>query len=127
MRVTQALVPYRTTNVSDTGGCDNRILVGYRMAAFALCLEIGARRSYLSQQELIEFAAAHSQHMQKALMGMNPRFEPVSFHNTGATGRRTPQAIVAGSEIRKCWRGNVAEGRRDNRIIEAVARSHRAA
>jgi hypothetical protein len=54
-------------------------------------------RAYLRQRErLVEYAAAHIQHMQKALMEMNLQLHHVVSDITGATGMRIIRAIVAG-------------------------------
>src|SRR5205085_6386794 len=54
-------------------------------------------RAYLGQRErLVEYAAAHIQHMQKALMEMNLQLHHVVSDITGATGMRIVRAIVAG-------------------------------
>jgi transposase len=44
----------------------------------------------------VEYAAAHIQHMQKALIGMNLQLHHVVSDITGATGMRIIRAIVAG-------------------------------
>ena len=44
----------------------------------------------------MEYAAAHIQHMQKALMEMNLQLHHVVSDITGATGMRIIQAIVSG-------------------------------
>ena len=50
--------------------------------------EIATLRAYLRQRErLVEYAAAHIQHMQKALMEMNLQLHHVVSDITGATGR----------------------------------------
>jgi hypothetical protein len=54
-------------------------------------------RAYLRLRErLIEYAAAHIQHMQKALMQMNLQLHHAVTDITGATGTRILRAIVAG-------------------------------
>ena len=64
-------VPGRKTDVSDAG--------------------------WLRQRErLVEYAAAHIQHMHKALMEMNLQLHHVVSDITGATGMRIIRAIVAG-------------------------------
>ena len=56
-----------------------------------------ALRAYLRLRErLIEYAAAHIQHMQKALMQMNLQLHHAVTDITGATGMRILRAIVAG-------------------------------
>ncbi|SFQ79158.1 transposase [Donghicola eburneus] len=59
--------------------------------------EIATLRAYMRQRErLTEYAAAHNQHMQKALMEMNLQLRHVVSDITGATGMRIIRAIVAG-------------------------------
>ena len=59
--------------------------------------EIATLRAYMRQRErLVEHAAAHIQHMQKALMEMNLQLHHVVSDITGATGMRIIRAIVAG-------------------------------
>jgi hypothetical protein len=54
-------------------------------------------RADLRQRErLVEYAAAHIQHMQKALMEMNLQLHHVVSDITGATGMRIIRAIVSG-------------------------------
>ena len=60
--------------------------------------EIATLRAYLRQRErLVEYAAAHIQHMHKALMEMNLQLHHVVSDITGATGMRIIRAIVAGA------------------------------
>jgi transposase len=54
-------------------------------------------RAYLRQRErLLEYAASHIQHMQKALTEMNLQLHHVVTDITGATGLRIIRAILAG-------------------------------
>jgi hypothetical protein len=48
------------------------------------------------RERLVEYAAAHIQHMQKALMEMNLQLHHVVSDITGVTGLRIIRAIVAG-------------------------------
>ena len=83
-------VPGRKTYVSDDGWL--RQLHSYCPEA-----EIATLRAYMRQRErLVEYAAAHIQHMQKALMEMNLQVHHVVSDITGATGMRIIRAIVAG-------------------------------
>ena len=53
--------------------------------------EIAALRAYLRQRErLLDYAAAHIQHMQKALMQMNVQLHHVVSDITGVTGMAHP-------------------------------------
>ena len=59
--------------------------------------EIAGLRAYLRQRErLLDYAAAHIQHMQKALMQMNLQLHHVVSDITGVTGMNIIRAIVAG-------------------------------
>ena len=50
-------------------------------------------RAYI---RLLEYAASHIQHMQKALTGMNLQLHHVAADITGATGLRIIRAILSG-------------------------------
>jgi hypothetical protein len=59
--------------------------------------EIAGLRAYLRQRErLLDYAAAHIQHMRKALMRMNLQLHHVVSDITGVTGMAIIRAIVAG-------------------------------
>jgi len=59
--------------------------------------EMAGLRAYLRQRErLLDYAAAHIQHMQKALTQMNLQLHHVVSDITGVTGMRIIRAIVAG-------------------------------
>ena len=59
--------------------------------------QIVALRSYVRQRErLLQYAASHIQHMQKALTEMNFQLHHVVADITGATGLRIIRAILAG-------------------------------
>src|SRR4051812_19897620 len=66
--------------------------------------EIAELRAYLRQRDrLLEYAASHIQHMQKALTEMNLQLHHVVADITGATGLRIIRAILATSAIRSSW------------------------
>src|SRR5207245_953382 len=70
---------------------------GLLRGSFRPDAEIATLRAYLRQREwLVEYAAAHIQHMQKALMEMNLQLHHVVSDITGVTGMRIIRAIVAG-------------------------------
>ena len=70
---------------------------GLLRGSFRPDAEIATLRAYLRQRErLVEYAAAHIQHMQKALMEMNLQLHHVVSDITGATGMRIIRAIIAG-------------------------------
>lgn len=90
-------VPGRKTDVSDAGWLRQLHSYGLLRGSFRPEAEIATLRAYLRQRErLVEYAAAHIQHMQKALMEMNLQVHHVVSDITGATGMRIIRAIVAG-------------------------------
>ncbi|MFN3724657.1 MAG: IS110 family transposase, partial [Paracoccaceae bacterium] len=90
-------VPGRKTDVSDAGWLRQLHSYGLLRGSFRSAAEIATLRAYLRQRErLVEYAAAHIQHMQKALMEMNLQLHHVVSDITGATGMRIIRAIVAG-------------------------------
>jgi transposase len=90
-------VPGRKTDVSDAGWLRQLHSYGLLRGSFRPAAEIATLRAYLRQRErLVEYAAAHIQHMQKALMEMNLQLHHVLTDITGATGMRIIRAIVAG-------------------------------
>lgn len=90
-------VPGRKTDVSDAGWLRQLHSYGLLRGSFRPTAEIATLRAYLRQRErLVEYAAAHIQHMQKALMEMNLQLHHVVSDITGATGMRIIRAIVAG-------------------------------
>jgi hypothetical protein len=66
---------------------------------------------------LLEYAASHIQHMQKALTEMNLQLHHVVADITGATGLRTIRAILSGEQDPK-----VLAGLRDYRCHATVDR-----
>ncbi len=81
-----------------------RILHSYGLlsASFRPANDIGVLRTYMRhRQMLIEYAAAHVQHMQKALTQMNLQLQHVISDITGLTGMKIIRAIVAGERDRK--------------------------
>src|SRR4029079_7342832 len=81
-----------------------RLLHSYGLlpASFRPAADIAVLRSYLRhRQMLIEYAAGHIQHMQKALTQMNVQIHHVIADITGSTGIRIIRAIVAGERDRK--------------------------
>lgn len=90
-------VPGRKTDVSDASWLRQLHSYGLLRGSFRPEAEIATLRSYLRQRErLIEYAAAHIQHMQKALMEMNLQLHHVVSDITGTTGMRIIRALVAG-------------------------------
>ena len=90
-------VPGRKTDVSDEGWLRQLHSYGLLRGSFRPDAEIAALRAYMRQRErLTEYAAAHIQHMQKALMEMNLQLHHVVSDITGATSMKIIRAIVAG-------------------------------
>jgi hypothetical protein len=90
-------VPGRKTDVSDAGWLRQLHSYGLLRGSFRSAAEIATLRAYLRQRErLVEYAAAHIHHMQKALMEMNLQLHHVVSDITGATGMRIIRAIAAG-------------------------------
>ncbi|WP_407121266.1 transposase [Bradyrhizobium sp. STM 3561] len=90
-------VPGRKTDVSEAAWLRQLHSYGLLRGSFRPDAEIATLRAYLRQRErLVEYAAAHIQHMQKALMEMNLQLHHVVSDITGATGMRIIRAIVAG-------------------------------
>jgi transposase len=81
-----------------------RILHSYGLlpASFRPAAEIGVLRAYLRhRQTLIEYAAGHIQHMQKALAQMNLQLANVVSDITGVTALRIIRAILNGERNRE--------------------------
>lgn len=90
-------VPGRKTDVSDAAWLQRLHSYGLLRGSFRPEAGVATMRAYLRQRErLIEYAASHIQHMQKALMEMNVQLHHVVSDITGATGMRIIRAIVAG-------------------------------
>ena len=90
-------VPGRKTDVSDAAWLQQLHSYGLLRGSFRPQADIAALRAYLRQRErLVEYAAAHIQHMQKALMEMNLQLHHVVSDITGVTGMQIIRAIVGG-------------------------------
>jgi transposase len=90
-------VPGRKTDVSDAEWLQRLHSYGLLRASFRPKGQIAELRAYLRQRErLLEYAASHIQHMQKALTEMNLQLHHVVSDITGATGLRILRAILAG-------------------------------
>lgn len=90
-------VPGRKTDVNDAQWIQRLHSCGLLRASFRPDREISALRSYLRLRERhLDYAAAHIQHMQKALTHMNLQLHHVVADVTGVTGMRIIRAIVAG-------------------------------
>lgn len=90
-------VPGRKTDISDAQWLQRLHEYGLLRASFRLKGEVAVLRAYLRQRErLLDYAASHIQHMQKALTQMNLQLHHVVTDITGATGMAIIRALVAG-------------------------------
>ena len=90
-------VPGRKTDVSDAQWLRQLHEYGLLRASFRPKGELATLRAYLRQRErLLDYAASHIQHMQKALMQMNVQLHHIVSDITGATGMRIIRGIVTG-------------------------------
>lgn len=90
-------VPGRKTDVSDAQWLQRLHEYGLLRASFRPQADIAGLRAYLRHRErLLDYAAAHIQHMQKALTQMNLQLHHVVSDITGVTGMAIIRAIVAG-------------------------------
>ena len=95
-------VPGRKTDVSDAQWLQRLHSYGLLRASFRPKGQIAELRAYVRQRErLLEYAASHIQHMQKALTEMNLQLHHVVADVTGATGLRIIRAILAGERDSK--------------------------
>jgi transposase len=90
-------VPGRKTDVKDCQWIQYLHTCGLLSASFRPEAEMCALRAYLRHRAtLLEYRAAHIQHMQKALQQMNVQLPHVLADITGVTGLAIIRAIVAG-------------------------------
>lgn len=90
-------VPGRKSDVNDAQWLQRLHACGLLRASFRPDREIAALRTYLRLRERhLDYAAAHIQHLQKALTFMNLQLHHVVSDVTGATGLRIVRAIIAG-------------------------------
>ena len=90
-------VPGRKTDVLDCQWLQQLHSFGLLRAAFRPSEEICALRTYMRQRSmLIENAATHIQHMQKALRQMNLLLDNVVADITGKTGMQIIRSILKG-------------------------------
>lgn len=91
-------VPGRKTDVSDAQWLQQLHYYGLLRGSFRPTQQITTLRAYLRQRErLLDYAASHVQHMQKALDQMNVQLHHVISDITGATGMRIIRDILAGA------------------------------
>jgi transposase len=92
-------VPGRKTDVSDAQWLQQLHQHGLLRGSFRPRDGLVQLRAYLRHRErLVDYAASHIQHMQKALMQMNVQLHHAVADITGATGLRIIRAIVAGNQ-----------------------------
>ncbi|MCC7171245.1 MAG: IS110 family transposase [Planctomycetes bacterium] len=91
-------VPGRKTDVNDAQWLQQLHQHGLLRGSFRPRDGVVRLRAYLRHRErLVEYAASHVQHMQKALMQMNVQLHHVVSDITGVTGMRIVRAIMAGT------------------------------
>lgn len=91
------MVPGRKSDVNDAQWLQRLHACGLLRGSFHPEPDIAALRAYLRVRERhIEYAAAHIQHMQKALTFMNLQVHHVVSDLNGVTGMRIVRAILAG-------------------------------
>ena len=92
-------VPGRKSDVNDAQWLQQLHAYGLLRGSFRPRDGVVRLRAYLRHRErLVDYAAAHIQHMQKALMQMNVQLHHVVTDITGVTGMRIIRAIVAGTQ-----------------------------
>jgi transposase len=90
-------VPGRKTDVGDAQWIQRLHACGLLKASFSPDASIAELRSYMRVRErLLDYAAAHIQHIQKALTFMNIQLNIVVSDITGVTGMKIIRAIIAG-------------------------------
>ncbi len=90
-------VPGGKTDVNDAQWLQQLHQYGLLRGSFRLARQVAALRAYLRHRErLLAYAAAHIQHMQKALMQMNIQLHHVLSDITGATGMAILRSIISG-------------------------------
>ena len=90
-------VPGRKSDVNDAQWLQQLHTYGLLRSSFRPREGLAQLRAYLRHRErLVEYAAAHIQHMQKALIQMNVQLHHVVTDITGVTGMRIIRAIVSG-------------------------------
>ncbi len=90
-------VPGRKSDVNDAQWIQRLHACGLLRASFHPARDIAALRAYMRIRDRhLEYAAAHMQHMQKALTLMNLQVHHVLSDISGVTGLKIIRAIVAG-------------------------------
>jgi transposase len=92
-------VPGRKTDVNDAQWLQQLHQYGLLRGSFRPRDGVVRLRAYLRHRErIVDYAASHVQHMQKALMQMNVQLHHVVTDITGVTGMHIIRAIVAGTQ-----------------------------
>ena len=119
-------VPGRKTDVLDCQWLQQLHTYGLLSGAFRPEDEIRRLRSYLRQRAmLVEHAARHVQHMQKALTQMNVKLQHVIRDITGKTGMDIIEAIVQGERSpRRLARLRDPRTKSDERTIARSLQGH---
>src|SRR5438128_2395095 len=92
-------VPGRKTDVNDAQWLQQLHQHGLLRGSFRPRDGVVRLRAYVRHRErMVDYAASHIQHMQKALMQMNVQLHHVVSDITGATGMRIIRAIVSGTQ-----------------------------
>jgi transposase len=92
-------VPGRKTDVNDAQWLQQLHQHGLLRGSFRPRDGVVRLRAYMRHRErLVDYAASHIQHMQKALMQMNVQLHHVVTDITGVTGMRIIRAIVSGTQ-----------------------------
>ena len=90
-------VPGRKSDVNDAQWLQRLHACGLLRASFRPTRDIAALRAYMRIRDRhLEYAAAHMQHMQKALTHMNLQLHHIISDISGVTGLKIVRAIVAG-------------------------------
>ena len=90
-------VPGRKTDVLDCQWIQQLHTFGLLSGAFRPVEQICVLRAYMRQRAmLVQYAAQHIQHMQKALQQMNVKLDKVLSDITGVTGMAIVEAILGG-------------------------------
>jgi len=122
-------VPGRKSDVQDCQWIQRLHTYGLLSASFRPAADICAIRSYVRQRAmLIDYRAAHIQHMQKALQQMNLQLPQVLSDITGKTGLAIMRAILAGEhdpqQLAK-WRDDRC-AKSEAEIVKALTGNYRA-
>ena len=115
-------VPGRKSDVLDCQWLQELHSLGLLSASFRPSDNIVALRGFVRQRKmLVEYAASHVQHIQKALTQMNLQLHNVVSDVTGVTGMKIIRAVLAGERS-----AEVLAAHRDYRCkasAETIARS----